>query len=97
MRSAGVSLAIEAAGGVNALARLLNIASSSVAEWKQVPPKRVLQIERLTGNRVRRSQMRPDLYPPNPRKRGEASGSTKALDCDRNVTASPPADANGGR
>lgn len=97
MRSAGVTLAIQAAGGVNALARLLNIAASSISEWKQVPPKRVLQIERLTGNRVRRSQMRPDLYPPNPRKRGEASGSTKALDCDRNVTGDGPNVAGGGQ
>lgn len=57
--------AIEKAGGQSEVARLLGIAQQSVSEWVArgvVPPKRVLEIERLTG--VPRHRLRPDIYPP---------------------------------
>jgi TorA maturation chaperone TorD len=61
MRDTGLELAIEAAGGVGALARSLGIAQPSVSNWKQIPHDRVLNIEQLTG--VPRTSLRPDLYP----------------------------------
>ena len=54
--------AIEKAGGPSALARKLGIAHQAVSQWVRAPATRVLQIERLTG--VRRSRLRPDVYPP---------------------------------
>jgi TorA maturation chaperone TorD len=57
----GLQNAIDAAGGVGALARGLGIAQPSVSGWTRVPSDRVLAIEALTG--VSRSMLRPDLYP----------------------------------
>jgi len=53
-------LAIEAAGGVGALARGLGIRQPSVSSWAKVPADRVLAIEAITG--VTRDKLRPDLY-----------------------------------
>ena len=61
MRDTGVAKAIKAAGGVNALARLLKVKSSSICSWRRVPPMRVLPVEKLTG--ISRHDLRPDLYP----------------------------------
>ena len=60
MRDEGLQLAIEAAGGVGALARGLGIRQPSVSSWAKVPSDRVLAIETLTG--VDRDKLRPDLY-----------------------------------
>ncbi|HXF55271.1 MAG TPA: molecular chaperone TorD family protein [Hyphomicrobiaceae bacterium] len=60
MREDGLRLAIEAAGGVGALARGLGIKQPSVSTWQRVPAERVLAVEALTG--VRRERLRPDLY-----------------------------------
>ena len=60
-RSAGVLRAIEAAGGIGALARALGIDIAAVSRWENVPPLRVLAVERITG--VSRTDLRPDLYP----------------------------------
>jgi len=55
--------AIRQAGGLRALARLLGINHQAIRYWQHgVPPLRVLEIERLTG--VSRHRLRPDLYPP---------------------------------
>ncbi len=59
-REPGVVAAIEAAGGINALARALGIDAAAVSRWRQVPSGRVIQIEREVG--VRREVLRPDLY-----------------------------------
>jgi TorA maturation chaperone TorD len=64
MKDQGLQLAIENAGGVAALARLLGIAQPSVSNWTRIPAERVITIESLTG--VSRDLLRPDLY------RGEA-------------------------
>jgi TorA maturation chaperone TorD len=60
MRDDGLTLAIEAAGGVAALARGLDITQPSVSGWKRIPADRVLAVEALTG--IGRQQLRPDLF-----------------------------------
>jgi len=53
--------AIEAAGGLSKLAASLHITKQAVAQWDEVPPLRVLEVERVSG--VSRHELRPDLYP----------------------------------
>ncbi len=60
-RDGGLEQAIEAAGGVGALARTLGIAQPSVSAWNRIPAERVLAVEAATG--IARSILRPDLYP----------------------------------
>lgn len=60
MRDRALSRAIEAAGGVNALARQLGITSASVAQWRSVPPARVAEVARITG--LAPADLRPDLH-----------------------------------
>lgn len=58
----GLELAIEKAGGITALARLLNVKSHGVVhQWRiaRVPAEHCLEIERHTG--VTCEQLRPDL------------------------------------
>lgn len=61
-RDQGLARAVGRAGGVGALARALGISQPSVSGWTRVPSDRVLAVERVTG--IRRSELRPDLYPP---------------------------------
>jgi TorA maturation chaperone TorD len=61
MREGGLERAIEAAGGIGALARALGISQPSVSNWQKIPAERVLAVEAVTG--VARSVLRPDLYP----------------------------------
>lgn len=56
----GIKLAIEAAGGLRALARKLGMNHSTILKWTKVPANHILEIERLTG--VSREQLRPELY-----------------------------------
>lgn len=56
----GIKLAIEAAGGLRALARLLGMNHTTILKWTKVPANHILEIERLTG--VSREQLRPELY-----------------------------------
>lgn len=60
MRDRALSRAIEAAGGVNALARQLGITSASVAQWRSVPLARVTEVARITG--LAPADLRPDLH-----------------------------------
>ncbi len=60
MRDQGLQRAIDAAGGIGALARALEIAQPSVSGWKRVPADRVTAIEAATG--VSRNILRPDLF-----------------------------------
>lgn len=49
MRSKALTEAIERAGGVNALARALGISSGAVAQWQDIPPRRLAEVARVTG------------------------------------------------
>lgn len=60
MREDGLKQAIDAAGGIGALARGLGIKQPSVSSWSKVPADRVLAVESLTG--VKRDKLRPDLF-----------------------------------
>lgn len=61
-----IEQAIEAVGGTRELARLCGVTYQAVQKWTvRVPAERVLQIESVTG--VSRHDLRPDLYPLEPR------------------------------
>ncbi|MBF0889639.1 transcriptional regulator [Gluconobacter cadivus] len=53
-------MAIKVAGGPAALAKELGIKTPSVYSWRQVPPKRVQAVSKLTG--IPPEKLRPDLY-----------------------------------
>lgn len=60
MRDKGMKAAIEVAGSIRALARMLDISHEAVRQWKKVPDKYLVKMEKLTG--VDRERLRPDLY-----------------------------------
>jgi DNA-binding transcriptional regulator YdaS (Cro superfamily) len=53
--------AVAKAGGFHAVARALKISPQAVAQWRRLPPARVIAFERISG--VDRRKLRPDLYP----------------------------------
>ena len=55
--------AIKAVGGLNGLAIPLGITAQAISQWDQVPPLRVIEVERISG--ISRQELRPDLYPEN--------------------------------
>jgi DNA-binding transcriptional regulator YdaS (Cro superfamily) len=57
---AGLERAINAAGSLRKLAKLLKIQPSAVRKWRNVPDHRIIEIEKKTG--VPREKLRPDLY-----------------------------------
>lgn len=59
-REEGLRRAIEVAGGINALARLIGVTAPAVAQWKRVPVDRIVSVEIVTG--IPREELRPDLY-----------------------------------
>jgi TorA maturation chaperone TorD len=60
MRDQGLQRAVDAAGGIVALARALGVAQPSVSGWSRVPAERVAAVEAATG--VPKTELRPDLY-----------------------------------
>lgn len=60
-KSAALKRAMETAGGQAKFARLIGVTAQAVSQWDEVPPLRVLAVERVTG--VPRHELRPDLYP----------------------------------
>lgn len=60
-RTEALKLAVEAVGGQAVFARLIGVTPQAVSQWKEVPPLRVLVVERVSG--VPRHELRPDLYP----------------------------------
>lgn len=74
-RDPALERAIEATGGVAALAKFISendepITTQAISQWKRCPPNRVLLVERATLEAdtklppVLRHELRPDLYPP---------------------------------
>lgn len=57
-----IERAIALAGGASALSRHLNITPQAVLQWRECPPNRVLEVERVTG--VSRHDLRPDIFGP---------------------------------
>lgn len=53
--------AVENVGGQAKFARLIGVTAQAVSQWDEVPPLRVLAVERVSG--VSRNELRPDLYP----------------------------------
>jgi len=59
--------AIEIVGSQTSLASKLGVSPQAVQQWvikKKPPASRVLQIEKAVNGEVTRSELRPDLYPP---------------------------------
>jgi DNA-binding transcriptional regulator YdaS (Cro superfamily) len=59
-RSPGLRAAIEAVGGVRALARAVGISHVSVIRWYVIPIDRLFVVEEITG--VSREKLRPDIF-----------------------------------
>jgi DNA-binding transcriptional regulator YdaS (Cro superfamily) len=57
-RPPGLQKAIEVAGSVQELARLLRLSPARVSRWRTVPAEYIAEIEAKTG--VPREQLRPD-------------------------------------
>lgn len=60
-RSDALQLALSKVGGLAGLAKPLDISIQAISQWDEVPPLRVIAVERITG--VPRHVLRPDLYP----------------------------------
>ena len=60
MRDNALKEAIDAAGGVGALAKEIAVSRQAISQWERVPGNRVLAVEKATG--VSRYRLRPDLY-----------------------------------
>jgi DNA-binding transcriptional regulator YdaS (Cro superfamily) len=56
----GLRLAVGAVGSRYRLAKELGITPAAVERWTEIPIRRVLDVERITG--IDRTQLRPDLY-----------------------------------
>lgn len=65
-----LAFALRKAGGRIALAKELGIRPQAISQWKEVPVRRVLSVEKITG--VSRHDLRPDIYPPQPAPRSAA-------------------------
>jgi len=60
-KSEALKRAVRLSGGQAEFARLIGITAQAVSQWNEVPPLRVLEVERVSG--VSRHDLRPDLYP----------------------------------
>lgn len=61
-RDVALERALELAGGAAELARVLGITVQSVCGWSRCPPNRVLAVEKATRGRVKRHELRPDVF-----------------------------------
>lgn len=59
-RDRGLRAAIEAADGVNNLARGIGVRSQAISQWERVPATRVRAVSNFTG--IPDYVIRPDLY-----------------------------------
>ncbi len=62
-----VKKAAKAVGSVRLLAKRLCLYRGSLYQWVQVPEDHVLRIEELTGGKVTRYEMRPDIFGKKPK------------------------------
>lgn len=63
MRDEALRKAIDAVGSTAKLAAALGLSSQAISQWEEVPAHRVLAVERATGGKITRHELRPDLYP----------------------------------
>ena len=52
--------AIRLAGGITKVAEALRISKQAVSAWRDVPPRYVVTLERLSG--IPRQKIRPDVF-----------------------------------
>lgn len=57
----GLKQAIDAAGGVTALAKILNITTQAISQWERVPVGQCLRIHKHLG--IPLPKLRSDIYP----------------------------------
>jgi DNA-binding transcriptional regulator YdaS (Cro superfamily) len=63
--NAGVQKAVNLVGGQTALAKLVGVKQAHVWKWlrmEKIPAERAIEIERATGGRVTRQELRPDIF-----------------------------------
>lgn len=63
MRDKALTKAIKFAGGTARLAAYLGLRSQAISQWNRCPPSRAIAVEKATGGRVSRHELRPDIYP----------------------------------
>lgn len=62
MTNSALEKAIAHFGNQSALAAALEITREAVSQWKEVPVKRAIEIERLTKGKIKRHELRPDIF-----------------------------------
>lgn len=60
-KASALKRAISNSGGQANFARAIGVTAQAISQWDEVPPLRVLTVERVSG--VSRTELRPDLYP----------------------------------
>jgi DNA-binding transcriptional regulator YdaS (Cro superfamily) len=58
-------------GTIARIAEAFGITHGAVAQWRKIPPERVLEVERITG--ISRHALRPDIYGEAPRRKRRAA------------------------
>lgn len=56
----GLQRAVDAAGGIRSLARLLGVSHTAILKWERVPDVWILRIEEVT--KVPRHKLRQDMF-----------------------------------
>ena len=58
-----IEKAYEIVGGISAMARHFNVTPWAVSKWRErVPAERCAKIEELTKGKIKKSDLRPDLW-----------------------------------
>jgi DNA-binding transcriptional regulator YdaS (Cro superfamily) len=62
--ASAIKRAIDYAGGHRALGRLLEVDHQLIGYWMKssIPAHRAVQLEKVTNGKVKRHELRPDLY-----------------------------------